>query len=307
MCYTNTKCFDCLQGNSSEYQTKNEVAEEEICTIISLKQEETLQSTRSSAVSKYLNKPLGGKLKLTALVALIMLEGATGYEYTCRISTDDFVPKELCSIASNICKIININITKGENVNFDKIIKEAYYYSANLMKMRDIFPIFPLSVPLLLPSDDNNPYDCDGKTSPMQYYYMNSYIEKIANRMKNSLDRESLNTICISDRTEFCSSEKNHIADSDGWIKPNYFIRPNDWIFNKCCPSIESHITYPALSLYTDISTTLVIVLVSFLSLAIFIIALMRYRFCKSSKKIDQIQGVPASDNDGNDLAENIV
>ncbi|WP_176695834.1 hypothetical protein, partial [Candidatus Ichthyocystis sparus] len=279
MIYTN--CTD-IRSNDYESQTQNEVAEEILCTTIYLKQEEDLQPTDFS-YNRYVTKPFVSRLA-TAIAALSMLEGATGlegateYKYTCRISTDNYIPSELCSIASNMCKTINIKTTRGETVKFDGIIKKAFDSSVKLMEYRNRIPMFNLSVPLILPSDNDDPYDCDGKVSPMIYFYVDDYLKNMVGdmvgKLKNNLEGASYNSLCVSDNTEFCSSKKNLVYDSYGYIKPIHFINPKGWIFNRCCPSIKSYINYPALSLtekepVSDVgssssTTTLVIALFAF-------------------------------------------
>ncbi|WP_176695788.1 hypothetical protein [Candidatus Ichthyocystis sparus] len=311
MIYTNCtdiKYLDCSRSNDSESQTQNKVAEKTLCTTIYLKQEEDLQPTDSS-YNRHATKPFVSRLA-TTIAALSMLEGATGlkgateYKYTCRISTDDYIPRELCSIASSMCKIINIR----ETIRFDTIIKEAFSSSINLMKARDVIPMFNLSVPLLLPSDNNDAYDCDGKVLPMMYFYMDGYIKKLADAIKNELEGDSYNSLCVSDNTEFCSSKKNLVYDSSGFIKPRNFINPKGWIFNRCCPSIKSYVNYPALSLtekepVSDVgssssTTTLVIALFAFSSLAVSIFTFIRCKYYNKSNKviINQPQAVPMHD-----------
>ncbi|WP_175330451.1 hypothetical protein, partial [Candidatus Ichthyocystis hellenicum] len=234
------KYLNCCDNSDFECHNENIIAEEMECTTIIEEHKKKFQPNQHH-VNKNINKALVSSfLSSTSLIALSMLEVAD--------ATDDITPSckslilnNFCYIAGDICRIINIKEEVKNKINdsVSEIIKDAFDYSSK--KVLDLQPgikkhDFNFSIPLITPS--NTTSDCNSIRYISLYAgnYLYGYVNDIEQEI---LSGEKINSLCVSDSTAFC-------------VYPG---KPRVSIFSECCPGIESHITYPGLSIEKKIPT----------------------------------------------------
>ncbi|WP_092343780.1 hypothetical protein [Candidatus Ichthyocystis sparus] len=297
MFYTNSKHFNCCSNSDFECQSESKISEEiETTTIIEV-HEKNFQPD-PHYINKNRNMTLVSSLASKYLIALSMLEGADADDniaQPCR-TTYNKTLYDFCYIASNVCRIINVKDEAKNKIsaNVSEIIKAAINNSSKKVlgtpqEIEEYDSYF--SIPLITPSNITSDCYTIGRIA----FYVKNYLYNYVSGL--DLGDKPPHSSCVSSSTAFC----------------DYSAAPQVSIFNKCCPSIESYITYPGLSIEKktttvsdgEISTTgnnissLTIVLVVLLSLAPIILAAMGYKACKSRKSHNP-QAVPQSDNISN-------
>ncbi|WP_092490726.1 hypothetical protein [Candidatus Ichthyocystis hellenicum] len=237
MFYTNSKCLNCCDNSDFECHSENIVAEEMECTTIIEEHEKNFQPTQQY-INENINKTLFSRLTSTSLIALSMLEGAGATDDLSQNCKSTVLPN-LCYMAGDICRIIKIKDELKNKINssISEIIKEAFDYS--LIEIRKD-PLrrtnehgFNISIPLTITSNTNINCDTIGRISFFANKFLYNYVNDI------DLSDEHRDSLCLSDSTAFCTR----------------LIEPRVSIFSGCCPSIESHITYPGLSIEKKIPT----------------------------------------------------